>query len=146
VVEKDVDLRRLNLEILTCSGYDVDAAADGAAALVALQSNDYDLVVTEKSLPKVSGVELVKQLYAAQVDLPVIMTTSRLATWAFTKYPWLQPATLLLKPYTFEELLKTVKEVLYATASIRNEIAPPPNWQSPPVTSRWGLNQAEVTV
>ena len=136
MVEKDADLRRLNSEILTYSGYRVDAAEDGTAAWVALQNNYYDLMVTENSLPGGPGVELVKQLYAAQVDMPVIMTVRPLVTQEFAKYPWLQPATLLLKPYTFEELLKTVKEVLYATASIRNEIAPPPNWQSPPVTPR----------
>jgi hypothetical protein len=47
------------------------------------------------------------------VDLPVIMVTGTLPE-AFARYPWLQPAATLLKPYKIEELLRTVKKVLHA--------------------------------
>jgi hypothetical protein len=44
----------------------------------------------------------------------------------------MQPDAILLKPYTFDEFLDTVKAVLHSTAEARQEIAPPPNWEMPP--------------
>jgi len=40
------------------------------------------------------------------------MATGELPTEEFTRYPWLQPAAMLLKPYTIEELLGMVRKVL----------------------------------
>jgi DNA-binding NtrC family response regulator len=80
----------------------------------------------------VSGVELLKKIHATRMALPVIMATRTLPTRKFTLHPWLQPATRLRKPHTFEKLLGIVKNVLYATAIVRGEIAPPSNWQSQP--------------
>jgi CheY-like chemotaxis protein len=60
-LEGETDIRRINSEVLTCSGYEVDTVADGAAAWETLQHNNYDLLVSAQHLSKVSGVELVKK-------------------------------------------------------------------------------------
>jgi DNA-binding response OmpR family regulator len=112
VAEDDALLRHLNTEMLRGSGYEVDDAADGAAAWQALNADIYDLLITDNSMPKVSGVELLEKLRAARLALPVIMATGIPPTEEFTRYPWLQPAAMLLKPYTLEQMLKTVKKVL----------------------------------
>jgi CheY-like chemotaxis protein len=44
--------------------------------------------------------------------LPVIMATGSLPTEEFTRHPWLQPAATLLKSYSAQEMLRTVKKVL----------------------------------
>lgn len=139
VVEDDAAIRQLNTEILTCSGYLVDAAEDGAAAWDALQRNNYDLVVTDNEMPKVTGVELIKKLQDARMILPVIMVTGTLPDEEFAHYPCLQPAVTLLKPYTFDELLNAVKAVLRATSNALEEIAPPPNWQTQPRANHFRL-------
>ena len=112
LVEDDSGLLRLNAEVLKRSGYDVDNAEDGAAAWDMLHLNSYDLLVTDNNMPKVSGIELLKKLQAAGVVLPVIMATGALPKEEFAQYPWLQPGTILLKPYTIAELLGMVKKVL----------------------------------
>jgi hypothetical protein len=48
---------------------------------------------------------------------PVIMATGAFPS-EFSRSPWLQPAAVLLKPYSFKDLLGTVKNVLLATALI----------------------------
>ncbi len=78
VVEDEADIRRLNTELLACSGYHVDAAEDGAVAWDMLQANHYDLLVTDHNMPKVSGIELLKKLHDASLKLPVIMATGTL--------------------------------------------------------------------
>jgi DNA-binding response OmpR family regulator len=112
VVEDEPHIRQLNTGVLINSGYDVDTAEDGAAGWEALNADSYDLMITDNKMPRLTGVELLKKLYAHRMALPVIMATGELPTEEFTRYPWLQPAATLLKPYTVAELLGTVKKVL----------------------------------
>jgi DNA-binding response OmpR family regulator len=112
VVEADVFLRHFNVTMLLLSGYKADAAADGDAAWQALNTNSYDLLITGNAIPKVSGVELLKRLRTERMALPVIMATGTSQQHEFIRYPWLQPAATLLKPYTAEAMLRTVKMVL----------------------------------
>jgi DNA-binding response OmpR family regulator len=132
VVEDDEDIRRLNAEVLSGSGYKVDAAADGAIAWDTLNLNSYDLLVTDNNMPKVSGVELLKKLRAARMALPVILVSGTMPTNALNRHPWLQVDATLLKPYTPDELLAAVRKVLYATDGIHAQTGPPPNWQAQP--------------
>jgi DNA-binding response OmpR family regulator len=141
VVEDDDDIRRLNTEVLIQSGYDVDAAEDGDAGWEALRLKSYDLLVTDNLVtdnnrPKVSGIELLMKLRAARMALPVIMATATFPKKDFTRYPWLEPAVTLPKPYTVDDLLETVKEVLHAVSGVRVDTAPPSNRQSP-ASSSW---------
>ena len=130
VVEDAHDIRQLNAEVLIDAGYEMEVAEDGASAWAALQSTNYDLLITDQFLPKVSGVELLKKLHTARMTLAVIMTTGILPTWELALHPCLQSVTMLRTPYTFEKLLGMVKSVLHATASAPAETTPPPNWQN----------------
>ena len=56
VVDDDGDIRHLNSEVLACSGYKVDVAADGALGWDALQLNSYDLLLTDHDMPNLTGV------------------------------------------------------------------------------------------
>jgi two-component system alkaline phosphatase synthesis response regulator PhoP len=132
VVDDDDDIRLINSDVLTHSGYHVDAAEDGAAAWDTLQRNRYDLLITDNDMPKVTGVELLHKLHAAHMALPVIMATGVPPQDEFIHYPWLQPAVLLLKPYSYHELLGAVRSVLFATAAGSGPVAPPDRQTGPP--------------
>ena len=127
VVDGDPLIRRLNSEVLNYSGYQVDAAADGTAAWEALYANSYDLLITDYDVPKVSGVHLLKKIHATRLALPVILATGIMPAWELSKSPWLQPAAVVLKPYTFDELVATVENVLHANADASDVIASPAN-------------------
>ena len=128
VVEDDDNIRQLNTEVLIYYGYHVDAAEDGAVAWQALNTDRYDLLITDNNMPNITGVELLRKLSAARMAMPVIMATGRLPKEEFTRDPCLQPAATLLKPYTIAELLGTVKEVLRATEGDREPNAPAPTF------------------
>ena len=129
VVDDDADIRRVNTEVLIYSGYHVDAAPDGAAAWDALQIFKYDLMVTDNHMPKVTGIELIEKLQAAQMALPVIMATGLMPSEELNRHELLQPELILIKPYTYDELLQAVKQVLRDTCDSMGETPPPPNWQ-----------------
>ena len=132
VVDDDDEIRRLNTVVLSGSGYKVDAAADGSVAWDTLKHNSYDLLVTDHKMPKVTGVELLKKLRAARMALPVILVSGMMPTTELSRHPWLQIDATLLKPYTSDELLATVKKVLYVADSTPEQAAPPSNWQDQP--------------
>jgi DNA-binding response OmpR family regulator len=75
MVEDDLCISQPNTEVLTRFGYEVAAANDGAAAWAALDDDSYDLMITDNNMPKLTGVELLRKLRAARMELPVIMAT-----------------------------------------------------------------------
>ena len=118
VVDDHPFIRQFSTDILSRSGYTVDAANDGAAAWLVLNTNNYDLLITDHFMPRMTGVELVELVRASRMPLPVIMVTAQFPKEEFTRYPWLKPSATLLKPFTTSELLKTVKEVLSTTEGL----------------------------
>ena len=132
VVDDDIIFRQLNTEALLRSGYEVDAAEDGAAAWEALQIKAFNLLITDQDMPKLTGIELVRKLRAAHMALPVVMATGRLPTDELARNPSLQLAATLVKPFAVDVLLDTVQNVLRATDSAPRPIEPLPDWRSQP--------------
>jgi two-component system response regulator QseB len=59
------------------NGYTVDWFKDGAAALNALQSETFDVVVLDLGLPKKSGLEVLRELRGGGATTPVLILTAR---------------------------------------------------------------------
>ena len=122
VVDDDRDIRRLSANVLERAGYEVGAAEDGAIAWEALSADSYDLMITDNNMPNLTGMELLQKLYAAHMALPFILASGKVPEEEFAQYPWLQPAAMLLKPYTVEELLGAVKKVLREADGTNTEL------------------------
>src|SRR6266566_2780196 len=58
-------------------GYDVISAGDGVAGLDRALADDPDLVVLDVMMPRMSGLDVCKQLKAKRPSLPIIMLTAR---------------------------------------------------------------------
>ena len=116
VADDENAIRSLMSAVLLHAGYHVDAAQDGAVAWAALQAGPYDLLITDCDMPKVTGIELVKNLRSAHMDLPVILVTGALP-WHELTDSSLQIAATLEKPFTIPNLLDVVGNVLRAAAS-----------------------------
>jgi DNA-binding response OmpR family regulator len=138
VVADDQSSRRLNSMALTCSGYEVDTAQDGATAWDAVQLQNYDLMIVDTNMPSATGIDLIQKLQVAGISLSIIMATSTLPIEKCPGCASLQPVVILPKPYTFEELFEAVKAVLCASNQGREQIAPP-NWQGRPLAGLYQL-------
>jgi DNA-binding response OmpR family regulator len=136
VVADDFETREIGSSVLRHSGFEVDAAGDGAVAWQALNTGHYDLLITDYKMPRMSGVELLMKVHAAHMALPVIMTAAVLPRDQFTRYPWLKPAAMLQQPCTVVDLVGTVNQVLWTTEVARQQIAPTPIRQSQ-ATIQW---------
>ncbi len=98
--------------MLAGAGYDVEGVKDGAAGWDAVQTCDYDLIVTDNKMPRMTGVEMIGKLRSANMAVPVIMATRYLPTHEFARRPWLRPDAALERPFSNDELLETVNKVL----------------------------------
>jgi DNA-binding NtrC family response regulator len=119
VVDDEPAIRRLNSDLLMEAGYEVDAVANGVLAWDTLNRNHYDLLITDNLMPKMSGVELLEKLHACRRFLPVIMATGTLPAEEIKCQAWFRIATVLLKPYTLQELLETVRNSLRSPSHVR---------------------------
>lgn len=138
MVDDDPLICNLNAQVLIHSGYKVDTAGDGSAGWKALHAvshspDNYDLLITDHVMPGLTGLALIEKARAAHMPLPVIMTTGALPTEdLFIRYPALQPAIALIKPYSVEQLLGTVRKFLCATDDACDQSAPPSSRQCRP--------------
>jgi signal transduction histidine kinase len=111
LVDDDAGIRWLHTKILS-RHYEVEEAIDGAVGWDAVQAKAYNLIITDNSMPKVSGQELIQKMYQAGLSVPVIMVTGNVPEFSSTRNPWLQGVVMLMKPVSGPTLLSTVKKVL----------------------------------
>jgi DNA-binding response OmpR family regulator len=132
VADGDKDLRRLNAEVLLCSGYKVDIAVHGKAAFEALRLQPYDLLIARDKMPGMSAIALLAKLQDACITVPVVIVTrsSPGPVSAIRSTPLVD--AMLQLPYKVDELLATVKSVLHSVTQASGFEAPPPGWHSPP--------------
>jgi len=121
VVDDEQTSRQLQVDLLTASGYQVEAACDGAAGWEALRSHDFDLIITDNHMPKMTGLELMENLHLSRMTIPVIMATGRLPTEEVARKPWLKPEALLQKPFANRDLLETIRNVLGSAGRQENQ-------------------------
>ncbi len=131
VVDDEPAIRRLHTDVLVDSGYEVVTAGDGAAAWEVLQLDSFHLLIVDNEMPNLSGIDLLKKLHAANIVVPVIMATGTLPQEELIRHPWLPIEAMLLKPYTVEQFLTAVSNVLRVAGDVCGQI-PPPNIQIEP--------------
>ena len=97
-------------------GYEVITAQDGVEGLERALEESPDLVVLDVMMPRMSGLEVCKQLRAKRASLPIIMLTARGQEIDKVVGLELGADDYVTKPFSIRELLARVKSVLRRTA------------------------------
>ena len=77
LVEDEVHLALAVSEILKKNGYEVDAVYDGLSGYEYAKSNVYDLVILDIMLPKMSGIDILRNLRSEKFSFPILMLTAK---------------------------------------------------------------------
>jgi len=116
VVDDEPALVRVTAKHLQHLGYQVTGANSAAEALelVGQQRGQIDLVITDLTMPDMSGIALARELQVLQPDLPVILASGfdGNKTAETDRTPNIR--TLLQKPFNANALAKTIQSVLAA--------------------------------
>ncbi|WP_027501376.1 response regulator transcription factor [Rhodococcus sp. UNC363MFTsu5.1] len=112
IVEDDADVQTALRRGLELSDFMVVTAADGAAALRAVDEHDPDLVVLDLNLPILDGVGVVKALRAVHNDVPVCVLSARSAV--DDRIAGLEAGAddYMIKPFEFGELVARIRALL----------------------------------
>ena len=118
--EDDSTLRELYSGTLTRAGYSsITAVPDGVCAWNALHSNQFDLLITDNEMPRLTGLELVTKARLEGIKLPIIMASGSADFLTGSDYEWLAFAGRLQKPFDRRDLLRIVANVLESLPKYR---------------------------
>ena len=109
IVEDDEELAAYIRASLESAGHAAAHAADGHDALTKAQRSDFDLLILDRMLPKLDGIEVVAALRRDGVDVPVLMLTARGSIEDRVTGLRSGADDYLTKPFAFAELLARVE-------------------------------------
>jgi two-component system response regulator MprA len=112
VVDDDAPILRMLERTLAAEGYAVETAADGGAALAAVERAVPDLVVLDVAMPGLDGLAVCRRLRRLGLALPVLLLTARDAVSDRVAGLDAGADDYLVKPFASEELLARVRALL----------------------------------
>ncbi|MFO1269014.1 MAG: response regulator transcription factor [Rubrivivax sp.] len=119
VAEDQADIRDLIVLNLQGAGYEVQAVADGAAALESQAERASDLLVLDLMMPALDGLEVCKALRARGRATPILMLTAKATELDRVLGLELGADDYLTKPFSMAELLARVKALLRRASLLR---------------------------
>ena len=112
VVDDESDMRTALSHALNRGGFSVESAADGTEALIKLKKDPFSMVITDLKMPEMSGMEVLGAVKKLSPKIPLIMITAYGSIHNAVEAMQQGAADYLLKPFSFETLVTTVKKVL----------------------------------
>jgi two-component system cell cycle sensor histidine kinase/response regulator CckA len=95
-------------------GYNITARTSSVEALEAFRNNpdNFDLVLTDQTMPNMTGRDLARELKSARKDIPVILCTGFSEQIDEDSAKDLGIDAFLMKPVVMRQLAQTIREVL----------------------------------
>jgi DNA-binding NtrC family response regulator len=111
VVDDEPAIRQVVSAHLRRAGYEVEQSSDGESAMERLAKGDIDIALCDIKLPKLSGIELLRQARAAGIDTAFIMMTAFASVDTAIEAIKAGASDYMIKPLNNEELLHRLAKV-----------------------------------
>jgi CheY-like chemotaxis protein len=114
LVDDEEDLVEIGAQMLSHLGYEVATRSDGAEALKVFraQPERFDLVITDMTMPNLTGDRLAKELMKIRPDIPIILCTGFSENISEQKAKEIGIRELSMKPLVMRDLAMTTRRVL----------------------------------
>lgn len=114
IVDDEEMLVDLLQSILETLGYKVTARTSSFECLEAFRNNpeSFDVVITDQTMPNITGVDLAKEMMKIRPDVPIIICTGFSEQINSNKAKYMGIKAFVMKPIIMREIAKTVREVL----------------------------------
>jgi len=103
--------------ILTDENYEVDVSLSGREGVNQAIDREYDIVLTDIRMPDIGGMRVLRDIKRAKPSLPIVIITGYATVKSAVQAMKLGAADYLEKPFTPEELLKSVASALDIAAT-----------------------------
>ncbi len=114
IVDDDKPIRDTLIEIVETLGYEAEGATDGDEALELIQKTNYDVVITDITMPKMSGLELLKNIKRFDENIPVIIITGFPSIDIAIDAMKRGASDFITKPFRLEVIENNIKRVIEA--------------------------------
>src|SRR5246127_4108792 len=111
IVEDETRMADLLRKGLTEEGHTAMCAFDGAEGLAMAKAYEFDVIILDVMMPKLSGYEMAKRLRAEKVRTPVLMLTAKDSVPDIVRGLDLGADDYMTKPFSFEELVARLRAV-----------------------------------
>ena len=108
IVEDDLSIAQLQRDYLELAGFEVKICSDGVSGLNAIKENQYDLLILDVMLPKISGLDILKSIKDTKY-IPVLMVSAKKEEIDKIKGLSLGADDYITKPFSPSELVARVK-------------------------------------
>jgi DNA-binding response OmpR family regulator len=118
IVEDETRMADLLRKGLTEEGHTAVCAFDGAEGLALAKGHEFDVIILDVMMPKLTGYELAKRLRAEKIRTPILMLTAKDSVPDIVRGLDLGADDYMTKPFSFDELLarlRTLKRRVLAT-------------------------------
>lgn len=122
IIEDDPDMLRILALALTKADFMVDTASDGQAGYQLALTNNYELIILDCNLPKLSGQEIVKKLREEGRAVPILILTVLAETNDKVELFELGADDYLTKPFAISELLVRIKALLRRSTILKGHV------------------------
>ena len=114
VVDDEKLLADMGRQVLESQGYKVTTRTSSIEALELFKAraDDFDLVITDMTMPNMTGKELAAEIMRIRPDIPVILCTGFSERITAESAKAMGIRAFIKKPILRAELLKTIREVL----------------------------------
>lgn len=112
VVEDIQSLREVLVSVLETEGYQVTSVADAESALSSFRSNSFDCVLTDYRLPRLSGLDLIREIRTLDTDIPLLMMTAYGSIDIAVEAMKVGASDFMLKPFEPARLCASIEQVL----------------------------------
>ncbi len=109
VIEDEAKVANFLKKGLQQSGYEIDIAADGEEGYDKIRNDNYDLILLDLMLPKMSGFDLIPLIRKSKPAIPIIAVTARSSVEDRVQGLNLGCDDYLIKPFSLAELLARIQ-------------------------------------
>ena len=112
IAEDEIAVRTFICRALKLRGHDTIGVADGGAAIMELNKNSYDLLLTDIIMPVMDGIALALKVSAEHPGLPILMMTCFVHEKQRAHNMNCLIHDVISKPFSLDEICKAVDNVL----------------------------------
>jgi DNA-binding response OmpR family regulator len=120
IVEDEARMADLLRKGLTEEGHTAICAADGAEGFNLARSYEFDVIILDVMMPKLTGYDVAKRLRAAKISTPILMLTARDSVPDIVRGLDGGADDYMTKPFSFDELVARLRAVKRRALAVRD--------------------------
>jgi putative nucleotidyltransferase with HDIG domain len=122
IIDDEDFILQLSKDILAKSEYLVETALDGKEGIKLLETDNFDLILTDIKMPNINGLDVIKHIRISNKEIPIIVITGHGTLDIAIDSLRLGAQGFILKPFTPAELRNAVAEALEKTRLLSENI------------------------